>query len=297
MPTEGRLRTCENRSTRMRAALYAAVIAIAVLLATLSERAAAAVLEGAHILELTAQAMGTIATLQVHQKVLIYPQTPEGVPTILDETAIYAMPERFRSDTVSDRAHRTHLVFADSSLTLVGGRMVVGHNRYDRYQRLLRSRTRQRLIRTLNQMGVETAISSLGRFEDQVVFVLGARYPDESTSQLSVDQKTFLPIRLLLVDQRPEDADRRLEIVYRDWREAQKGLFPYQVLFYVNGRLAREIRVVDLISNPSIPSGMLDLEALKASAAMREANAAVGQEKESAEDRGRVEQDFQKKVE
>jgi hypothetical protein len=245
--------------TRVRMIFSISTVLILLLMAAVPGRVDAYVLEGPHVLDLSAKSMGRIAALQVEQKLLVYPQSPETFPTVFDETAIYVMPERFRSDIASERIQRTFLVFADSSLTVIDGRTVVGENPFDLYQRLLRSRTRPRLIRTLNQMGVETAISSLGRLEERVVFVLGARYPDESVSQLAIDKETFLPARLLLVDGNAEDGGRRLEIVYENWQKVQSGWFPFQVQFYVNGRLAREIRVADLRINPSIPSSLMDL--------------------------------------
>ena len=265
--------------------------------ATAPDPAGATVLEGPHILELTAEAMGDIASLQAVQKLLVYPQLPETEPTVLDETATYVMPERFRSDIVSDRIQRTHLVFGDSSLTVIDGRMAVGENPFDLYQQLLRSRTRPRLMRTLNRLGVETAISSLGRIEETVVFVLGARYPDESVSQLAIHKETFLPLRLLLVDRGAEAAGRHLAIYYRNWRQAQSGWFPLQVDFTINGRLAREIRVADLRLNPSIPSALMDLEALKASVTLQEAGTSQGQKQEAVEAVQKAVQDFQKKFE
>ena len=243
------------------AAFSMAALSLMVITAAAPNRTAAYVLEGPHVLELTAAAMGKIAALQVEQKLQIYPMTPETPPTVFDETALYVMPERFRSDIVSDQIQRTHLVFASSSLTVIDGRVAVGQDPFDLYQRVLRSRTRPRLMQTLNQLGVETAISSLGRLEEKVVFVLGARYPDESTSQLAVDKATFLPLRLLLVTQESETAGSRLEIFYRDWQKVQSGWFPFQVIFYTGGRLTREIRVTNLRLNPAIPSEIIDLEA------------------------------------
>jgi hypothetical protein len=272
-------------------------VLILLLMAAVPGRVDAYVLEGPHVLDLSAKSMGRIAALQVEQKLLVYPQSPETFPTVFDETAIYVMPERFRSDIASERIQRTFLVFADSSLTVIDGRTVVGENPFDLYQRLLRSRTRPRLIRTLNQMGVETAISSLGRLEERVVFVLGARYPDESVSQLAIDKETFLPARLLLVDGNAEDGGRRLEIVYENWQKVQSGWFPFQVQFYVNGRLAREIRVADLRINPSIPSSLMDLESLKASVAENNAATPHGQKQEAVEEVQQAVEDFQKKFE
>jgi hypothetical protein len=238
--------------------------------------------------------MGKITALQANQKLLIYPQTPETLPMVYDETAIYVMPERFRSDILSDQIQRTHLVFANSSMTVIDGRMAVGEDPFDLYQQLLRSRTRPRLMQTLNRLGVETAISSLGRIEETVVFVIGARYPDESVSQLAIDKETFLPIRLLLVDQGETATDRRLEILYRNWQKAQNGWFPLQILFTINGRLAREIRVTDLRLNPTIPSALMDMEALQASVALNSADTPQGQKQEAVDAVQQAVEDFQK---
>jgi hypothetical protein len=271
-----------------------ALLSVIFLAATTPRPASASVLDGPHVLDLTARAMGKITALQANQKLLIYPQTPETLPMVYDETAIYVMPERFRSDILSDQIQRTHLVFANSSMTVIDGRMAVGEDPFDLYQQLLRSRTRPRLMQTLNRLGVETAISSLGRIEETVVFVIGARYPDESVSQLAIDKETFLPIRLLLVDQGETATDRRLEILYRNWQKAQNGWFPLQILFTINGRLAREIRVTDLRLNPTIPSALMDMEALQASVALNSADTPQGQKQEAVDAVQQAVEDFQK---
>lgn len=260
-----------------------------------TQRAGASVLQGPHILELTARAMGRIAALHVNQKLSINSQTPDEAPVAFDETVIYVMPERFRSDIVSDKIHRTHLVFNDSSLTVIDGRIATGKDPFDLYQRLLRSRTRYHLMRTLNALGVETAISSLGRIEETVVLVLGAHYPDESASQLAVDKETFLPVRLLLKNENTDDAGRRLEIYYRNWQKIQDGWFPMQVAFYSDDNLLREIRVVNLRLNPSIPSELMDLEALKASVAVQSAGSPQEQKQETVNAVQQAVRNFQKK--
>ena len=89
-----------------------------------------------------------------------------------------------------------------------------------------------------------------------MVFVLGARYPDESVSQLAIDKETFLPVRLLLVD-RGRDCRRQAPgDFYRNWQKVQSGWFPFQVDFTINGRLAREIRVADLRTQSVHPGGI-----------------------------------------
>ena len=281
----------------IRAAGLLVALSVILLCAIFPDQAGAYVLEGPHVLDLTARAMGKLTTLKINQKLLIYPQTPDEIPTVLDETDIYVMPRRFRSDTVSDRTHRTHLVVGDQSLTVIDGRLATAQDPFDQYQRLLRSRTRSQLMKTLNGLDVETAISSLGRIEETVVFVLGAHYPDESVSQLAVDKETFLPVRLLLTNRQMEDPGERLEIYYRNWQKIQDGWFPIQVVFYINGRLAREIRVVDIHPNPSIPTDMMDPEALKASVAVTNPDSSREQKQEAVDAVQQGVQDFQKKFE
>ena len=287
----------QRLQTPVWAARWMAALSVCILTIAAPAPSWAYVLEGPHILQLTAEAMGTIAALQIEQKLLIYPQEPETLPTVYDETAIYVMPERFRSDIASEQIRRTHLVFADSALTVIDGRLTLGLDPFDQYQRLLRSRNRPRLMRTLNQLGVETAISSLGRLEETVVFVIGARYPDETASQLAVDKETFLPLRLMLVDRRADSTDSRLEIYYREWQKFQSGWFPLQVVFYQDERLVREIRVADLILNPSIPSEMMDPEALKATVASQAAETPPSENQQAVEAVQQVVEEFQKKFE
>ena len=279
-----------------RTAALAAALAVILIIAVGPIKADAHVLEGPHILELTAKAMGRLATLKIEQKLLIYPQEKDAFPKVLDETAIYVMPRRFRSDIVSDRINRTHLEVADQCLTVTDGHLTPIPDPLDLYQRLLRSRTRTQLMQALNGLDVETAISSLGRIDETVVFVLGARYPDESVSQLAVDKETFLPIRLLLKDGRNEDPDWRLAIFYHNWQKVQDGWFPNQVLFYINGRLSRELRVVQIRVNPSIPAELMDPEALKASIAATQAAPLQGQQQTVDAVQQGV-RDFQKKFE
>jgi hypothetical protein len=259
---------------RQRRARQSPPIAAALLIAALllvgpggAARAWSAVLEGPHILDLTARALGPMAALQANQKLIVYPQTPDTFPSVFDETATYVVPDHFRADTLFELHQRIHLEVGDRSLTLVDGRPTGEADPFDRYQRLLRSRSRAQLMRTVNQLGVETAISSLGRVAGTVVFVIGARYPDDSVSQLAVDQKTFFPVRLLLAGQDASVQPRRLEIFYYDWRKVQSGWFPFQVVFVVDGHLTREIRVAALRLNPSLPADYLDMQALKASVA------------------------------
>jgi outer membrane lipoprotein-sorting protein len=281
--------------TPKRAAGLMAALLVILLGAIWSQAAFAYVLEGPHILDLTAKAMGKLPPLKIDQKLLIYPLMSDAFPTVLDETVIYVMPRRFRSDIVSEQINRTHLEVARQSLTVIDGRITTTADPFDLYQRLLRSRTRSQLMKTLGYLGVETAISSLGRVDETVVYVLGARYPDASVSQLAVDKETFLPLRLLLTDGESDDPGQRLEIYYHNWQKVQDGWYPAQVVFYMGGNLVREIRVVQIRANPSIPADLMDLEALKTSIAVTQTDTPQEQKQETVDAIRQGVQDFQKK--
>lgn len=278
-------------------ALASMIPCVLMLIALVPFETGAFVLEGPHILHLTAKALGRVTALQVTQNLTIYPQSPDAPSSTFDETAIYIMPQRFRSDIVSDRIQRTHVVFGNSSLTIVDGLIVIEKSPFDLYQRLLRSRTQSQLMRTVNQLGVETAISSLGRVEETLVFVLGASYPDESVSQLAIDKATFLPLRLLLVDPKPEGCQLSVEIIFRDWRKIQKGRFPFHVVTKVDGQLAREIQITDFVVNPSIVFEHMDMEAVQASIYGSTIDTPEEQKREAVEAVRQGVKDFQKKFE
>ncbi len=249
-----------------RAAGLSAALAVVLFCIIQPSAARGYVLEAPHILELTAKAMGRVPTLELRQKRLIYASTPDTFPTAVDEVARIVMPRRFRSDIVSDQMQRTYLEVGKRSLSVIDGRISRARESFDLYQRVLRNRSRQGLMKTLNRLGLETAISSLGRIEGRVVCVVGARYPDESVSQLAVDHDSFLPVRLLLAEKPADGPPRQVAIYYDDWKKIQDGQFPYRVTFYVDGVLTREIRVVQVRVNPKLQEGLMDLEALKASA-------------------------------
>ena len=72
----------KRSSTRVWAAVTMAAMSIMLAMAAAPHPAVAYVLEGPHVLELSAKAMGKFAALQANQKLLSYPQTPETAPTV-----------------------------------------------------------------------------------------------------------------------------------------------------------------------------------------------------------------------
>ncbi|MBR9979929.1 MAG: hypothetical protein KFF50_02775 [Desulfatitalea sp.] len=222
---------------------------------------AAQVLQGAHVLDLMVRALAGADTLRVEQMVVIDDRDIADDPLTLSETLFYAFPGRFRSEAAYQDSHRIHVVDHDRRLTLVDGRPAADPaGPYDRYKDLLLYRTRKDLHRMLLASGVDVELTSLGRLDEQIVHVLGARYPDESASQVWVDRESFLPLRWLHISgEGPED---RVAFIYRQWQKQGEQWYPGQVATYHQKRLIRRIDVRKIEADIALPGDWFDTERL-----------------------------------
>ena len=238
--------------------------------------ASAYVLHGKHILELMAGKIGQAKSLFISQKVFFYfiappsqivepgaeagTATPEfetsniGTDTAvatpaenaltpdvveMDESLRYLISEAFRSDIVTDDNQRIHVFANGESLTIIGGAVrATSHSRFDLYKDVLLFRTRPELVDRLSRLGVDVSISSLGRFEGRIAYVIGAQYPDESVDQLWVDHTNFRPLRWIIVNGTGGFSSNPLDVRYLDWWQLDGGFwYPARIEFYQNNQL------------------------------------------------------------
>ena len=208
------------------------------------------VLQGPHVLELMVDALSGANTLQVDQTVTINEPDLTQTPLTVEETLRYAFPDRFRSDIRFGATQRIFVSNKGKLLTVVDGKWQADRSsRFDGYKDLLLLHSRSMMHKALLAQGVDVGITSLGRFENRIVYVIGARYPDMSESQIWVDKERFVPLRWINVD--PVDATVRTIFDYREWRQLKwrKGRtmwYPRQIDIYDGQRLIRRI-VVDNI--------------------------------------------------
>ena len=258
------------------------------------------VLQGPHILQLVTEKMGRAKTLLVSQKVIFYnlqpqpelpdenvsPESLKGVanqtdfqqerpadsenPTVrpaviqLDESLRYVFSEAFRSDIVSDDNQRIFVFKDGQTLTVIDGVISgVAETRFDLYKDLLLYRSRERLCERLLQLGIDVAISSLGKFEDRLAFVVGAEYPDETRPQVWIEMKTFQPLRLLIPGSSGPTGAGFLEIRYLRWQEIGKIWYPMQIVFMQDGKIVRAIEVNDYQVDPHFAKDVFDIARLK----------------------------------
>ncbi len=261
------------------------------------------VLQGPHILDLMVENLGKAKSLFVSQKLIFYragsiadsgkfntadePQrssdaadTLEGSSRIRDHKAneIAAVQEAlefegslrfvfskaFRSDARSRDSERIFIFTGGKTLTLIDGNSVPeAENRFDLFKDLLFYHSREALVERLIQLGVDVSVSSLGRFEEKVAFVIGAVYPDESVSQLWIDRDTFLPIRWIVKGVNPASESDTLEIRYLIWWKIGKTRYPSRIEFYQDGNLVRVNQVINLEENAIFSEELFDIEYLK----------------------------------
>lgn len=222
------------------------------------------VLKGPHILDLMIKRYGKAASLLVSQKLIFHDSDPEKSGTQVGETLRCIFPTACRSDIVSEDFKKIHVLSEDKSLTVIDEKIVDGYeNRYDRYKDLLLFRSRTLLQSKLPMVGVNVSISSIGRFQGELAYIIGAIYPDETVPQIWVNKETFRPFRWIITGNSEEGAEDSLEVRYLEWREVDNTWYPMRIEFFRNHVLCREILVQNIRVNPLLPRELFDIDHLK----------------------------------
>jgi hypothetical protein len=272
------------------------------------------VLHGKHILELMTEKIGQAKSLFISQKVTFYyieppPQIAEAgdednavttqvepsyigtgtaaaasaeddpAPDVveMDESLRYLISEAFRSDIITDDNQRIHVFTNGEALTIIGGAVrATSQTRFDLYKDVLLFRTRPELVERLFRLGVDVSVSSLGRFEGRIAYVIGAQYPDESVDQLWVDHTTFRPLRWIIVNGTGGFSSNPLDVRYLDWWQLDDTFwYPSRIEFYQNNQLVRMIKVQRYEVDPALSRDLFDIEQLRSS--YPEANPALNE--------------------
>lgn len=265
--------------------------------------AQAYVLQGLHIIDLMIEQLGEAQSLFVSQQLIFYRpvsqaeigsmEIVEESPTRdytendlpadqkielddkvlveetleLDETLRFDLSAHaFRSDAKSYDSERIHVVSNNRSLTIVDGNIVPPvANRFDLYKDIFLYRTREGLAERLSDLGVDVSVTSMGRFEGQIDFVIGAVYPDESVSQIWIDRDTFLPSRWI-IRSNPPQADSGsdvLEVRYLTWWKSGKSRYPSRIEFYQDDQLVRVNQIKSFRDGDVFPGDLFDIDHLR----------------------------------
>ena len=230
------------------------------------DSAAGYVLQGPFVLEMMARNLSGASTLRVTQQVTIQDPEISNEPVIMEETLSYIFPAQFRSEIVQQNSRRIQVVDNAETLTIIDDHISPNPpNRFDRYKDLLLYNTPELLQKILALSGVDVGTTTLGRSGDQIVYVIGARYPDESASQLWVDKDQLLPLRWLMIRRAdtPSDPGHRWEFVYSAWQKVDGVMYPFSIETFYNGQCIRRIRVTKVEANAVIDKQLVDIAHLR----------------------------------
>ena len=257
------------------------------------------VLQGRHVLDLMLEKLGAAETLFVSQKLVFYRITPfaaavpsgtaeapqgnagggalAAIPPFADHKTVpasqtielegslrYVFSDAFRSDAKSQNSELIYIFSHGRTLTIIDGAIVPDTaNRFDLYKDVLLYRSRPALADRLLELGVDVSISSLGRFEDRIAFVLGAEYPDDSVNQLWVDKETLLPLRLIIKGFNGDADSNTVEVRYLIWWKIGETRYPSRIEFYQDDNLVRVDQARNFEENATFSEELFDIEHLK----------------------------------
>lgn len=222
------------------------------------------VLHGYHLLELMRREMGTARSLEVIQKLTIHESILPTEAVAVQETLSYLFPVAFRSEFASAAGAHTHIFSNGRALTVVDRQIVSDtESELDRYKDIFLFNTRELLKNRLLQLGVAVDVSSVGRFQGRIAYVLGAQYPDETVPQLWLDKQTFRPMRWLLKPASTINLSEAIEVRYDNWRKVSSIWYPERIEFYQGDRLLRRMQVQRTRVNPKLSNRLFDVAYLK----------------------------------
>ena len=227
------------------------------------------ILQGEHVLQLMIEKINLPKRLSLNQLISFVDTGIEAEIINAEHVQLvrYQIPGQFRSDIDAEDLKRIQVVSSDNSLTVIDDKIVADSETWmDHYKDIFIFRSRQQMVEKLESLGINFSVTSFGRYNGEICFVLGAEYPDESVPQLWVAKDTFQPVRWIFetseISAIPGVAEQK-EIRYGNWKSHYKSSYPSMIDFYQGQNLVQHIVVQRVEINPSFVEDLFDLENLK----------------------------------
>lgn len=116
-----------------------------------------------------------------------------------------------------------------------------------------------RMLAAIKALGINTAVTALGRHEKTVCYIIGARSYEPDLPQLWVEKETLLPLRLILQRQ-VEGKKVRREIRWLEFTSSTTGeWFPRIIEVLENGVRLERAEVEKIEINTKIPETFFDI--------------------------------------
>lgn len=176
----------------------------------------------------------------------------------------YRLPGLFRSDISGDDINHSYISGPDGSVTLLDGIMISESEQwFYGYKDLFSYRSSATLTNNLESKGIDVLVSSLGRLDKTICYVIGARYPDVTVPQIWVDKETFMPVRYILAGAGKNEKNPAAEIRFSRWKQFSQMRYPTEIAFIENGIEVQTIRVQQVDSKPVFEAALFDIQVLK----------------------------------
>ncbi|OGR13023.1 MAG: hypothetical protein A2341_08145 [Deltaproteobacteria bacterium RIFOXYB12_FULL_58_9] len=113
-----------------------------------------------------------------------------------------------------------------------------------------------RMMEALKGLGVDTKTTALGRFDDRVHYIIGARSYESDLPQLWIDKETFLPARLIV----KRAGKEKRELRWLEFGSSTTGdWFPRVTEIWVDGKRIERSEVEKVELNKKIPETLFDI--------------------------------------
>ena len=222
------------------------------------------VLKGPHILHLMTSKLGSAKTLTVSHTLTLYDTELQEPEYDMEEMVRYLFPDQFRSDILSENTTKIHVFSKDQALTVLDGKISsFSETGIDAYKEILLFRNRPMLETQLIKRGIDLSISSLGRFNGKIVYIIGATYPEEPKPQIWIEKETVRPIRYIIKNPSGDETEPFIEFRYSIWQQYFKIWYPEKIEFYLGDKLERIIDVSHVEVNVSMEQDLFDLVQLQ----------------------------------
>jgi outer membrane lipoprotein-sorting protein len=251
--------TCMKRGPCKTSYLVCAFIILGLAMASHSY-----VLPACQILSFMIEQFGSARACVVFQETVIYDPALEGGMQEFEETLYYRYPDQFRCEVGTPGSEQVRVVSPEGAIFVMNGKIIAEtEDPFDHFKDLLLYRQVGLLGKRLSQLDVNLDLVSLGRYKDRIAYVIGAKYPDESVSQVWIEKNTFRPIRYVLSGGGPNGGALE-EIEYADYMSLGKERwYPARILFFQHGRLARMYLLKTFKVNPDLSDQLFDIAYLK----------------------------------
>lgn len=231
------------------------------------------VLPAPYIMEQMVAAMGLPPEFQVNQTLHITPNRSgsgddqeSAEQHVYKQSMRYRMPGMFRSDISDHDIRHVYISVPGEALTVIDDSIVSqSENRLYSYGILFSYGRRAELTDRLKKQGIDMHVSSLGRLEKAICYVIGARYPDADVAQLWIDRETFMPVRLVASPADKDDQMPAKEIRFSQWRRFNGIRYPGEMVFLEKGTAVQKITVDSIEANPVFEPGTFDVQHLTSS--------------------------------